>query len=194
MTPRPRRGSRFRRLAIPGLAVLCLAAGRSAPPPEIADVAHILSAVRQPGAAAVLVNVWATWCDPCREEMPDLLRFARDANARGLRLVLVSADDPDEADAVTKFLSASGAASLPPGAARVFIKRGDDTAFVNAIDRGWSGALPASFLYDGKGERRHSFTGPVTYAELKTAFDALVGPPAAGAKPHPTTAKPKGPS
>ena len=48
-------------------------------------------AVRAPGARAVLVNVWATWCDPVAQEMPDLIRFYRDHREDGLRLVLVSA-------------------------------------------------------------------------------------------------------
>ena len=71
----------------------------AAPPPSsvaVAELPAILAAVKAPGAQAVLVNVWATWCEPCREEMPDLVRFYRDHRAEGLRLVLISADDDDQ--------------------------------------------------------------------------------------------------
>src|SRR6187402_2506401 len=57
---------------------------------EVAELPAILAAIKAPGAQAVLVNVWATWCEPCREEMPDLVRFYRDHRAQGLRLVLIS--------------------------------------------------------------------------------------------------------
>src|SRR4051794_41056060 len=58
-----------------------------------ADVPTLLREIRKPGARAVLVNVWATWCDPCRAEMPRIARFFQAHRAEGLRLVLISADD-----------------------------------------------------------------------------------------------------
>src|SRR6266567_2193287 len=73
--------------------------GRAAPgagPLLAADAARVLGAVREPGARAVLVNVWATWCQPCREEFPELMRVARENRPRGLRLLFVS-DDFDHA-------------------------------------------------------------------------------------------------
>lgn len=41
----------------------------------------------------VLVNVWATWCDPCREEMPSIERLYRELEPRGFKVVAVSIDD-----------------------------------------------------------------------------------------------------
>src|SRR5207249_11424283 len=52
----------------------------------------IRAAARQPGARATLVNVWASWCMPCREEFPELMRVVREERDRGLRVLLVSAD------------------------------------------------------------------------------------------------------
>lgn len=40
----------------------------------------------------VLLNVWATWCEPCREEMPSMQRLHERLGARGLRVVAVSVD------------------------------------------------------------------------------------------------------
>src|SRR4029077_6980450 len=75
---------------------------RAVPPPGggvvPATAAEVLHAVRAPGARAVMVNVWATWCLPCREEMPDILRMRRAYAGRGLRLILVSGDFSSDGD------------------------------------------------------------------------------------------------
>jgi len=77
----------------PGPAgVVTTVAQTPAPAPTIAELPQILATARAPGARAVLVNVWATWCDRCREEMPDLIRFFRDqAFERSPRVAAVTA-------------------------------------------------------------------------------------------------------
>jgi thiol-disulfide isomerase/thioredoxin len=141
-------------------------------PPKIAvaDLAGIMSAVRAPGARAVLVNVWASWCEPCREEMPELLRYYRDNRARGLRLVLVSADDEEQRPDVERLLSAAGF----DGPA--FIKHGDDMAFIDGLDRHWSGELPSTFVFDGQGTKKLFWPGTITYRELGRRVGRLLAP------------------
>src|SRR5713226_408624 len=53
----------------------------------------------------LLINFWATWCDPCREEFPDLVKVDADYPAKRLNFVAVSLDDiTDIKTAVPKFL------------------------------------------------------------------------------------------
>ncbi|MEW5919020.1 MAG: TlpA disulfide reductase family protein [Gemmatimonadota bacterium] len=52
----------------------------------------------------ILLNVWATWCDPCREEMPSMERLHRDYAPRGLRIVAVSIDDPGNEPLIREFV------------------------------------------------------------------------------------------
>lgn len=155
------------------LTAMVIAAAAAAQQPArvpivIGDLAAIRAAVAAPGASAVLVNVWATWCDACREEMPAIVQFARAHHAGGLRLVLVSADDEDQREQVATFLAKAGA-----GEAVAFIKHGDDTAFVNGLDPSWSGALPASFLYDAHGAEKRFWPGPVTVRDLDAGLRDL---------------------
>ena len=58
--------------------------------------------------APLLVNVWATWCDPCREEMPSLERLYREYRDRGLRVVAISIDDGGQVDLINEFVSEHG--------------------------------------------------------------------------------------
>jgi thiol-disulfide isomerase/thioredoxin len=136
----------------------------------VADVAGIRAAIEAPGSNAVVVNVWATWCEPCREEMPELLRFWRDHRDRGVRLVMVSADDEDQRAEVEHVLAAAGF----DGPA--FIKHGDDMTFINSLDRSWSGALPSTFLYDGRGKKQRFWAGTIGYRDLARGVRKLLPP------------------
>jgi thiol-disulfide isomerase/thioredoxin len=137
----------------------------------VAELPGILAAIKAPGARAVLVNVWATWCEPCRAELPGLVRFYQAHKARGLRLVMVSADGEGDRAAVEAALREVGF----DGPA--FIKRGDDDAFVNGIEPRWSGALPATVLYDGAGARKQFWPGVVDEVALAKPVAALLSAP-----------------
>src|SRR5262249_50754559 len=97
--------------------------------PELtpADAERVLRAVAEPGARAVMVNVWATWCMPCREEFPDVMRFYRAYRDSGLRLVLVSADFDESVGEARKFLGTQG---VDFG---TFLKKDDDMRFINRL-------------------------------------------------------------
>lgn len=151
---------------------------RATPPPGggvvPATAAEVLRAVRAPGARAVMVNVWATWCLPCREEMPDILRLRRAYAARGLRLILVSGDFSTDGDQAAAFLREQGVDFT------TYLKNGGDMDFIDAFDPQWSGALPATFIYDGEGHLRHAIHGLASYAQLeRDVRDVLPTPPGA---------------
>ncbi|HTM58234.1 MAG TPA: TlpA disulfide reductase family protein [Candidatus Udaeobacter sp.] len=113
-------------------------------PPVIAVLPSEIPELVASRGGVTLVNAWATWCDPCREEFPALLSVAR-AHARDVRLVLVSTDFPDQVSAVRKFLTSHGVTDT------TYMKTGDDMSFINALSPKWTGALPASFVFDAKG-------------------------------------------
>lgn len=153
-------------------AVGLQAGGAASGTPDLVScsVEELLREVRRPGARVVVVNVWATWCAPCREEMPDVLRVYRELRGRGLRLLLVSADFPEAREEARGFLARMGV-DFP-----TYIKSGDDRAFIEGLDPSWWGALPATFVYDASGKLRHSRVGKTTYAELeKSVRQALDG-------------------
>jgi thiol-disulfide isomerase/thioredoxin len=102
----------------------------------------------------VLVNFWATWCEPCRKEMPLLSKLSTALKAKGFELVTISADEPEDEKAAIAFLTKAGIAN--PG----YLKQAkNDDKFINAIDPKWSGALPALFLYDKTGKKVKTWIG-----------------------------------
>ena len=175
-----------RTLAALGMTLLagCGAPRQAAPPatePEPAveiqpaTVGQLRDVVRAGGARVVLLNVWATWCVPCREEFPDLMRIRREYRERGLRLVLVSADIDSQLPAARRFLMEQEVDFL------TYLKQGADMPFIDSLDARWSGALPATLLFDGAGRQLRFHEGKTTYDSLKVRIDgALTAPPAPG--------------
>jgi thiol-disulfide isomerase/thioredoxin len=153
------------------LVVLATSQLQAAPrEPEIvpADLTAVKAAIEEPGARAVLVNVWASFCDACKAEMPAILKVYRERKARGMRLVLVSADDEDSRKDAQKFLASLGV-DFPS-----YLKTGDDMAFINGLEPRWTGALPVSILYDGQGHQKEFFPGEVSPPDLAAKVDNLL--------------------
>jgi len=123
--------------------------------------AQLAALVRAPGHRATLVNVWASWCDPCREEFPDVVRFARAYRDQGLNVVFVSADFTDDLPNARAFLAQQGV-DWP-----TYVKTGDDMQFIDALGERWSGALPGSFVYDANGKLARWWEGKASYAALE---------------------------
>jgi peroxiredoxin len=87
----------------------------------------------------VLLNVWATWCPPCREEMPSLEALHRDFAPRGFEVVAVSIDDAASTQKVRDFVKEFGLTfdvlHDPPGdIQRVYATTGVPENFVIGAD------------------------------------------------------------
>lgn len=116
----------------------------------------------------VLADFWATWCVPCRKEMPQLVALQAKLKARGVELVTISADEPEQEKSALQFLKQHKV----PGT--VYVKRPkDDEKFINAIDPKWSGALPALFVYDRAGKRVRSFIGETSLDQMEAAISKV---------------------
>jgi|GEM_PF-651388 len=118
-------------------------------------------------ARPLLINFWATWCDPCREEFPDLVKIDLDYRSKGLKFVAISLDDiSDIRTAVPKFLKEMKA-EMPV----VLLNVNDPEPAIKAVDPTWDGQLPATFLYDKEGKVVFKHFGKIDAAELRAAID-----------------------
>jgi len=134
----------------------------------IVDAATLLQKIRDSGQRGVVINVWASWCDPCREELPMLARVAPKLAARGVPIWLVSVDDPD-GFAAAKALLDSLHIALPAFAAAPPLQD-----FKAAVNPKWPGMIPVSFLFDATGKLRYFWPGEVYEKELLPIVEGFV--------------------
>jgi thiol-disulfide isomerase/thioredoxin len=97
----------------------------------------------------IVMNVWATWCVPCVKEFPDLLELREKYHDKGVELVFLSVDDPDELESkVYPFLM-----KMDVKFETYIRSSGDEQDFVNGVDESWSGAIPLTLIYDRTGKK-----------------------------------------
>ena len=126
-----------------------------------ATAEEILKNVKNADARVVLVNVWATWCQPCVEEFPDLMAVYQEYKDQGLKLVFISADFEGQTDSAIAFLKAQGV-DFPS-----YLKLSSDRAFINTLDPNWPGAIPATWLYDSEGNKRYFWLGKTSREQFE---------------------------
>ena len=115
----------------------------------------------------LLVNFWATWCEPCRKEFPDLVKIDAEFRQRGLEFVVVSVDDVSEIKSgVPQFLRRMRA-EMPA----YLLNATDTDAAVTSVDPTWGGELPATFLFDREGKVVFKHTGVIKPDELRAAIE-----------------------
>ena len=125
-----------------------------------------LKQLLKPSGKPLLVNFWATWCGPCREEFPDLVKI--DEGYRGrIDFITVSLDFVEELNTgVPKFLSEMKA-EMPT----YLLVSADENAIISSIAKDWNGALPSTILYNDKGEIAYLRQGKVNQPTLKSEIE-----------------------
>ena len=134
------------------------------------DILALKRLVR-PSGKPLLVNFWATWCDPCREEYPDLVKIDEEYRGR-IDFITVSLDDVGDKDvAVPKFLS-DMRAEMPS----YLLVTDNEEAAMAAVSKSWTGGLPFTILFDARGGVLYSRQGKVKIDALKAALVKTVTP------------------
>jgi thiol-disulfide isomerase/thioredoxin len=148
------------------LAALAFAAPTKLAPVDEASYGKTVAALK---GKVVLVNFWATWCEPCRDEMPALAKMAAALGPKGLQLVTVSADEIEDEKGALAFLAKSGI-----GAPAYLKQAKNDEKFINSIDPKWSGALPALVLYDKTGKKIRVWIGESDLKQVRAEVEKLL--------------------
>lgn len=117
----------------------------------------------------LFLNIWATWCAPCVEEFPDLIKLAKSYPQSEVEVIGISADYPDEVE--TKILPFIRKQGVP---FRIYVaKFNHQEDFINGVNSAWSGALPATLVFDGQGKQRYFSVGAGTFEKFKKVIDSV---------------------
>ena len=129
------------------------------PVPEVTLPALGGGTATVPGFAAgrpVLVNLWASWCGPCIEEMPELQRFHAAQGANGTQVVGIALDDPAAVEAFLRRIPVSYPILLDtPGPADAGVRLGNP-----------AGVLPYTALVGADGRLLRQKIGPFAHGEI----------------------------
>jgi thiol-disulfide isomerase/thioredoxin len=138
---------------------------------EPIDKAGLKKLIGERKGKILLLNIWATWCAPCVAEFPDLVKLSQISDTTATEVVAISADYPDEVD--SKIIPFLKKLKVP---FRVYVAQfAHQEDFINTVNRSWSGALPATLVYDSHGKERSFHVGQQSFDDFKHEVDKIKG-------------------
>ena len=135
-------------LTAAGAALAAPQVSKTAPAhdPKMIDAQGYQKLLEQNRGKPVLVNFWATWCEPCRDEYPMLNELAKQYGPQGLKVIGVSMDDDGDLILMRRFLG-----RYKPVFPNYRKKAGEEAEFRQTVFPSWNGSLPATFFYGKDG-------------------------------------------
>jgi cytochrome c biogenesis protein CcmG/thiol:disulfide interchange protein DsbE len=158
----------------PALAALLLAGAAAAQGPEVGGQAPDIVLKTREGTKArladlrgqaVVVNFWASWCDPCRTEIPDLMAVYQEHAARGLAVLAVNLTDQERRKDIIRFVEATG---MP------FPVLLDERGTIRERYRLFT--VPTTVFIDRVGVVRRIHPGPISRKALEDGLKTILGP------------------
>ncbi len=154
------------RLAVIVILSACAAiASDLAPDLRLEDLAGQSRSLADYRGKIVVLNFWATWCEPCRDEMPLLVDAQKRYAGRDVVVLAASLDETDARDQVAKFVRKQKL-NFP-------VWLGASTETLKQFQAGES--LPATVFIDGGGRVAFRVLGPLKKRDLAKRLESLVG-------------------
>lgn len=137
---------------------------------ETIDAAGAAKLAKNDTDRLMVVNLWATWCGPCVEELPALVEMNRMYRGRKFTMVTISTDEPDKRDEAERVLKEHHAST------KNYLFTGDSKdALAEALDKEWPGPVPYTLVIAPGGKVLYRKTGAFDALELKRAIVSYLG-------------------
>ena len=131
---------------------------------SLPDAAGTEQSLAQWKGRVLVVNFWATWCEPCREEMPRFVKLQDELGGRGLQFVGIAIDDADKARQFASEIGLNYPTLIGSYGAIELSK-----IFGNRV-----GALPFTVIVDRAGRVAHTQLGPLKDQQLRSTVQQLL--------------------
>jgi thiol-disulfide isomerase/thioredoxin len=145
--------------------------------PPLIDLAGYQQLLAKYRGKPLVVNFWATWCEPCRDEYPMIVDLAKQFKPQGVEVVGVDMDDESDMNLVRRFI-----ARTQPPFPNYRQKPGIDLdRFYDGVNPQWKGTMPQTIFYGRDGNVVGFFLGSRPRAQFEQAFRSTLGGASAAA-------------
>ncbi|MBM4157471.1 MAG: TlpA family protein disulfide reductase [Ignavibacteria bacterium] len=125
---------------------------------------------KQNEGKVVLYNFWATWCGPCKEEFPDLMKLYNNYKDEDFVIVFFSLDIPEQIDTKLKpFLKNHSVNFLT-----YLIDFQNNENIIDYFDKDFGGAIPTTYIYDKSGNLKQKLVGSREYNQFESLIKDLL--------------------
>jgi thiol-disulfide isomerase/thioredoxin len=140
--------------------------------PALIDLAGYRQLLAKYKGKPLVLNFWATWCEPCRDEYPMIVELAKEFKPQGISVIGVDMDDDSDINLMRRFI-----ARTQPQFPNYRQKPGIDLdAFYDGVNPEWKGTMPQTIFYGRDGQILGFFLGTRPRAVFEQAFRATLGP------------------
>jgi thiol-disulfide isomerase/thioredoxin len=137
---------------------------------EYIKIPELEKILNNPDNKLFVVNFWATWCPPCVAEISGFEKAAKEYASDKVRFILISLDFPSQVDKqLIPFLKKN---NITLNVAVMMDM--DYNSWINKIDPGWQGDIPATLFFNNSKKSRYFHSGGVTETELKKYINSFL--------------------
>jgi thiol-disulfide isomerase/thioredoxin len=153
-------------LLIVMLINVCLVQSQTIKKVKMDELVKLIQTSTQP----LVVNFWASWCQPCIHEIPWFEKNINADKSGNIKLILVSLDyGSDYPKVLTDFVKQQGYTSTV-----LWLNETDPGSFCPKIDAKWDGAIPATIMVNNKKKYKQFYLQQLPEAKLQQALQQLV--------------------
>ena len=115
-----------------------------------------------------VINFWATWCTPCRKELPAFEKLNKNYQNKPVKVILVSLDFPNQIkNSLIPYIQNNKLKSEV-----ILLNDPDANSWIDKVNKSWSGSIPATLVYNN--DKRLFHEGSLTYNKLDSIVNQIM--------------------